>query len=252
MPSTLHPLTSLTAAGCTAVITTAAGQWPLSLAVAVAAALLSVRAGAGRRVIAGAAAILLPLGLSLLMLHGLFFPEGRTVLAAWGPARVTTEGLAFALEAGTRTGACVLVLLLFSFTVSAPDLAAALAARGLPPQFGFVLASALTLLPAMAGRLEAIRAAQEARGLVIRRGVVSRLVAVRVQMVPLVLGLIEDSGSRAQALDARGFGSPGPTTSYRVVQDPPAQRRVRAVLLVLAAAAVALRLGASWPAPGLP
>ena len=185
--------------------------------------------------LAAAAAVLLPLGLSLLMLHGLFFPEGRTVLAAWGPARVTAEGLSFALEAGTRTGACVLVLLLFSFTVSAPDLVAALAARGLPPQFGFVLASALTLLPAMAGRLEAIRAAQEARGLVVRGGVVSRLVAVRVQMVPLVLGLIEDAGSRAQALDARGFGSPGPTTSYREVQDPPAQRRFRAVLLVLAA-----------------
>ena len=160
------------------------------------------------------------------------------------------EGLEFAFDAGTRTAACVLVLLLFSFTVSAPDLVAALAARGLPPQFGFVLASALTLLPAMASRLGDIRAAQEARGLVLRRGVLSRLVAVRLQMVPLVLGLIEDSGSRAQALEARGFGAPGPRTSYREVPDPPVQRRFRAVLLLLAAAAVAIRLGASWPAAG--
>jgi energy-coupling factor transport system permease protein len=251
MPSTLHPLTSLTAAGCTAVITTAAGFWPLSLAVALAAAVLAGRAGAGRRVAAAAAAVLLPLGLSLLMLHGLFFPEGRTVLAAWGPARVTAEGLGFALEAGTRTGACVLVLLLFSFTVNAPDLVTALAAKGVPPQFGFVLASALTLLPAMAARLEAIRAAQEARGLVVG-GPVSRLVAVRMQMVPLVLGLIEDAGNRAQALDARGFGSPGPRTAYRVLADPPVQRRSRAVLLLLAGAAVALRLVVSWPAVGLP
>ncbi|BCW66685.1 hypothetical protein NicSoilB4_14480 [Arthrobacter sp. NicSoilB4] len=251
MPSTLHPLTSLTAAGCTAVITTAAGLWPLSLAVALAAAVLARRAGVGRRVLAVAAAVLLPLGLSLLMLHGLFFPEGRTVLAAWGPARVTAEGLGFALDAGTRTGACVLVLLLFTFTVSAPDLVAALAAKGLAPQVGFVLASALTLLPAMAGRLEAIRAAQEARGLVVG-GVVSRFAAVRVQMVPLVLGLIEDSGNRAQALDARGFGSPGPRTAYRELADPPVQRRLRAALLLLAAAAVALRLGVSWPGAGLP
>lgn len=250
MPSTLHPLTSLTAAGCTAVITTAAGAWPLSLAVAVAAVLLARRAGAGRQVLGAAAAVLLPLGLSLLMLHGLFFPEGRTVLAAWGPARVTAEGLAFAWESGTRTGACVLVLLLFSFTVNTPDLVAALAARGLPPQLGFVLASALTLLPAMGGRLERIRAAQESRGLVLRGGVLSRLAAARLQMVPLVLGLIEDSGSRAQALDARGFGAPGPRTSYREVTDPPAQRRLRAALLLLAAAAVALRLALSWPAAG--
>ena len=251
MPSTLHPLTALTAAGCAAVITTAAGNWQLSLAVAIGAAVLALHAGVGRRVLTAGAAVLVPLGLSLLMLHGLFFPEGRTILAAWGPARVTAEGLAFAFEAGTRTGACVLVLLLFSFTVSAPDLVAALAARGLPPQFGFVLASTLTLLPAMATRLEAIRAAQAARGLVVRGGLLSRLVAARLQMVPLVLGLIEDSGSRAQALEARGFGSPGPRTSYREVVDPPAQRRFRAVLLLLAAAAVALRFGASWPAAGL-
>ena len=84
----------------------------------------------------------------------------------------------------------------------------------------------------------------------VRGGVLSRLAAVRLQMVPLVLGLIEDSGSRAQALDARGFGSPGPRTSYREVADPPAQRRFRAALLLLAAAAVALRLVASWPAAG--
>ena len=250
MPSTLHPLTSLTAAGCTAVITTAAGTWPLSLAVALAAVLLALRNNAGQRVLVTASAVLLPLGLSLLMLHGLFVPEGRTVLAAWGPARVTAEGLAFAWESGTRTGACVLVLLLFSFTVSAPDLVAALAGRGLPPQFGFVLASARTLLPALAGRLERIRAAQEARGLVLRGGVLSRLAAVRLQVVPLVLGLIEDSGSRAQALDARGFGAPGPRTSYREVADRPAQRRLRMALLLLTATAVALRLVASWPAAG--
>ncbi|MGP4033228.1 energy-coupling factor transporter transmembrane component T [Pseudarthrobacter sp. 1C304] len=251
MPAPLHPLTSLTAACCTAVITTAAGSWPLSVAVSAAAVALAARAGAGRRVLTAAAAVLLPLGLSLLLVHGLFFPEGRTVLAAWGPARVTAEGLAFALEAGTRTGACVLVLLLFSFTVNAPDLTAALAARRLPPQFSFVLASALTLLPAVAGRLGAIRAAQESRGLVLGGGAPARLAAVRVQMVPLVLGLLEESGHRTQALEARGFGRPGPRTSYRQVADPPAQRRLRAVLLVLAAAAVALRLGASWPAPGL-
>jgi energy-coupling factor transport system permease protein len=143
-----------------------------------------------------------------------------------------------------------MALLLFSFTVSAPDLVAALAARGLPPQFGFVVASALTSLPAMAGRLESIRAAQEARGLVLRGGVVARLIGVRLQMVPLVLGLIEDSGSRAQALEARGFGGPGPRTSYREVADRPVERRLRAILLLLAAVAVAVRLGASWPAAG--
>jgi energy-coupling factor transport system permease protein len=181
------------------------------------------------------------------MLHGLFFPEGRTVLAAWGPARVTAEGLGFALEAGTRTAACVLVLLLFSFTVHVADLVAALTARRVPRQFSYVLASTLTLVPAMARRLDRIRQAQQARGLVLRGGLPSRLAAVRLQMVPLVLGLIEDAGHRSQALDARGFARPGRRTSYRTLTDSPAQRRLRAAALLLAAAAVLVRLAASWP-----
>ena len=246
----LHPLTALTAAACTAVVTTAAGSWPLSLAVAAGAALLSARAGVAGRVLGSAAVILAPLLLSLLVLHGLFFPEGRTVLAQWGPARVTTEGLSFALELATRTTASVLVLLLFSFTVSVPDLLAALAARRIPPQFSFVLASALTLAPGMAARLERIRQAQEARGLVVSGGFLSRLVAARLQAVPLVLALVDDAGVRAQALDARGFGSPGPRTSYRELEDPAGQRVFRACALLIAAAAVALRLAGGWLGAG--
>ena len=243
----LHPFTALTAAVCAAAVTTAAASWPFSVAVALAAVLLAVRCGVAGRVLAAAAVILVPLCLSLLVLHGLFFPEGHTVLAQWGPARVTAEGLAFALELGTRTTACVLVFLLFSFTVSVPDLLSALADRRIAPQFGFVLASTLTLLPAVAGRLDRIRQAQETRGMVVRGGLLSRLGTLRLQMVPLVLALMDDAGSRAQALDARGFGNPGPRTSYRDVADPPAQRRFRAAALVLTAAAVVARLVASWP-----
>ncbi|WP_232084546.1 energy-coupling factor transporter transmembrane component T, partial [Arthrobacter sp. SO5] len=124
------------------------------------------------------------------------------------------------------------------------------AARRVPPQFGFVLSSALMLLPAMATRLDGIRQAQEARGLVLRGGILSRLGAVRLQMVPLVLGLIEDAGNRAQALEARGFGHPGPRTSYREVPDSAAQHRIRAAVLLLAAAGVTWRLVVSWPEAG--
>ena len=229
MTPRLHPFTTLTAAATAAVVTTAAAYWPLSVGVALAAVFLAVRRGVAGRVLPAAAVILTPLCLSLLVLHG----------------------LGFALELGTRTTACVLVFLLFSFTVSVPDLVSALAGRRIPPQFGFVLASTLTLLPAVAGRLDRIRQAQETRGMVVRRGLVSHLGALRLQMVPLVLALIDDAGSRAQALDARGFGSLGPRTSYREVADPPAQRRFRVAALVLAAAAVAGRIVVSWPA-GVP
>ncbi|MFN3925540.1 MAG: energy-coupling factor transporter transmembrane component T [Pseudarthrobacter sp.] len=238
----LHPLTSLAAAASTAVITTAAASLPLSLAVMGAAVVLSARSGTARGLLPAAAAVLLPLGLSLLVMHGLFFPEGRTVLAEWGVARVTAEGLAFALERAAQLGAVVLALLVFSFSVSVPDLVAVLSSRGVHGRFAFVLASTLTLLPAIISRVEQIRQAQESRGLVVRRGLLHRAAAFRLQAVPLVLSLIEDAGTRTAALEARGFSNPGPRTSYRDVPDPRGQRVLRAALLVAAAAAVAARL----------
>lgn len=241
----LHPLTSLAAAGSTAAVTTAAASLPLSLAVVAGCVGLSALSGAARRVLPSAAAILLPLAVSLLMVHGLSFPEGNTVLAHWGPARITAEGLAFALERTALLGAVVLALLLFSFTVSVPDLVAALSARGVRGRVAFVLASTLTLLPAITARTAVIREAQEARGLVIRRGLLHRVAAFRLQAVPLVLSLIEEAGTRASALDARGFGSTGPRSSYREVPDSSGQRILRAGLLLAAAAAVAARLWAA-------
>ncbi|WP_285250908.1 energy-coupling factor transporter transmembrane component T [Pseudarthrobacter sp. fls2-241-R2A-168] len=238
----LHPLTSLAAAGSTAVITTAAACLPLSLAVIAAAAGLAAWAGTFRRLLPAAAAILVPLCLSLLVLHGLFFPEGITVLAEWGPARVTSEGLSFAVQRAAQLSAAVLALLVFSFSVSVPDLVAALSAKGVHGRFAFVLASTLTLLPAITSRLERIRQAQEARGLVIRRGILARAAAFRLQAVPLVSALVEDAATRAAALDARGFGGTGPRNSYREVPDRPWERMLRIVLLLAAAAAVAARL----------
>jgi energy-coupling factor transport system permease protein len=238
----LHPLTSLAAAGSTAAITTAAAYLPLSLAVIATAVGLAAWSGSVRRLLPAAAAILVPLCLSLLVLHGLFFPEGDTVLAEWGPARVTSEGLSFALNRAAQLGAVVLALLVFSFNVSVPDLVAALSVRGVQGRFAFVLASTLTLLPAITSRVERIRQAQESRGLVIRRGLLHRVAAFRRQAVPLVLSLVEDAGTRAAALESRGFSNPGPRTSYRDVPDSKPQRALRVVLLVAAAAAVAIRL----------
>lgn len=238
----LNPLTSFAVAGSTAVMTTAAASWPWSLTVVAACIVLSLAAGTAHRVLPAAAAVMVPLGLSLLVLHGLFFPEGRTVLAAWGPARITAEGLDFAGQRTLQLAAVVMALLVFSFSVRVPDLVAALSARGVQGRFAFVLASTLTLLPAIAGRARSIRQAQESRGLVISRSLVSRAAAFRLQAIPLVLSLIEDAGTRAAALEARGLGNAGPRTSYRMVPDSTLQRAARSVLVLLALASVVVRV----------
>lgn len=244
----LHPLTSLTAAGSTAVITTAAASWPLSVAVGAAAVGLSLVAGKANRMLPAAAAVLVPLGLSLLVIHGLFYPEGTTVLAEWGPARVTSEGLQFAANRAAQLSAAVLALLLFSFSVSVPDLVAVLSSRGVNGRFAFVLASTLTLLPAISTRVQRIRQAQESRGLVVRRGWAHRVIAFRLQAVPLVLSLVEEAGTRGQAMEARGFSSEGPRSSYREVPDPAFQRVLRMLLILAAIGAMAARI--AFPTAG--
>jgi energy-coupling factor transport system permease protein len=113
-----------------------------------------------------------------------------------------------------------------------------------------VLASTLLLAPLVAARLEKVRQAQESRGLVVGRGLGSRIAAIRLQMVPLVLGLVHDAGVRAQALDARGFRTSGPRTSYTVVRDSAGQSVFRVVAVLLAGSAVAWRILESLSAGG--
>ena len=195
-----------------------------------AAGIASVRAGTARRV---------PFALWAFAIHGLFFPEGRTVLAELGPARVTAEGLGYAGGFVLRTAALAAVMLAFSLWADVGLLRAAIVRRGVPAQLGYVLAASLGLAGAVTDRLRRIREAQEARGLVVRRGPGGRFAAARLQAVPLVLALVDEAGERAVALEARGQALPGPRTSYRPEPDSRFQRGLRWALAVGSAAIVA-------------
>ncbi|WP_422936417.1 energy-coupling factor transporter transmembrane component T [Sinomonas sp. P47F7] len=215
----------------------------------VAVLVASVGAATAARVVgkvaAAASVVVVPFALWALAIHGLFFPEGRTVLAALGPARVTAEGLTYAGEIALRTAALVVVMLAFSMWVEVPVLRAALVRRGVPAQLGYVLATALGLAATVAERLERIREAQEARGLVVRPGLGGRFVAARLQVVPLVLQLVDEAGERAAALEARGQALPGRRTSYT---DEPDSRAQRALRWLLAVASLAVVLSVVVPA----
>jgi energy-coupling factor transport system permease protein len=231
----LHPLTLLVAAVVPAIATLAVNRWHVSAVVLAAMVLFVALSGLGRRVLPAAGVVLAPLLLSLLLTHGLFFAEGQSVLWTAGPVRVTTEGLGFAADMGLRTAVFVVAFLAFSFSVQPADLLAVLTEMRVPPQFGFVLCSTLTLAPAITARAQRISQAQQARGLVIGRGLAGRVRIVQQQSVPLVLALLHEAGSRAESLEARGFGAPGPRTSYRQVPDSVGQRVFRwAALLILA------------------
>lgn len=242
----LSPLTILSAAVFIAVTTTAINSAVVSAGVLLGLAILLTATGLGWKVLPAAAAIMVPFGLSLLLTHGLFFPEGQTVLWTAGPARVTVEGLTFAAAMGLRTAVFVVVFLAFSFSVQPADLMALLTKYRTPPQLGFVLCSALNIAPIIAARARRIAQAQQARGLVTGGGVRGRLAAVRQQAVPLVLALMHESGSRAESLEARGFGGRGRRTSYREVPDSPAQRAFRWLALAALLVFLLFRFGMPW------
>ena len=208
-------------------------------------AVAAARAGTARRVAAAGAAVVVPFALWAFAIHGLFFSEGRTVVAGLGPARVTVEGLAYAGAFVLRTAALAAVLLAFSLWADVGLLRAALVRRGVPAQLGYVLAASLGLAATATDRLRRIREAQEARGLVVGRSPVQRFVAARLQAVPLVLALVDEAGERATALEARGQSLPGRRTAYRAEPDSPAQRALR---WALAAASAGIAAGAVVPA----
>ncbi|WP_443020293.1 energy-coupling factor transporter transmembrane component T family protein [Sinomonas cyclohexanicum] len=226
-PGRLNPLTGLALAAAGSVACLAWASWPVWIAAIALALAASVRAGTLRRVGAATGVVVAPFALWALLIHGLFFPEGRTVLAALGPARVTAEGLAYAVGFVLRTAALVTVMLAFSMWVDVAVLRAALVRRGIPAPLGYVLASALGLAATVSARMRRIREAQEARGLVVRPGLGGRLAAARFQAFPLVLALVDEAGERATALEARGHRLPGPRTSYVDEPDSGPQRALR-------------------------
>lgn len=235
----VNPLTGLALAGAAVVGCLAGSHWAVWLAVLAGACAVAARAGVLSRVVTAGSVVVVPFALWALAIHGLFFPEGRSVLAEFGPARVTAEGLAYAGGFILRTAALVVVMLCFSLWVDVPTLRAALARRGVPPQIGYVLATALGLASTVAERMQRIREAQEARGLVVRKGFGSRVLAARLQVVPLVLQLVDEAGERASALEARGASLPGRRTSYVDEPDSLGQRCVRWVLVAGTVALVA-------------
>ncbi|MHA7210836.1 energy-coupling factor transporter transmembrane component T [Arthrobacter sp. MDT1-65] len=223
-----NPLTELLAAVLLVVLVLVVNRWQFSLAVLVLGVLPAVLlSGRPRQIGLAIALVTGPLLVSSFLLHGLFFPEGRTVLADFGVARVTAEGLSFAALMGLRTGVFSGVLLTAAMTLDVPELLAAMTHRGWNRKLVFIVGSAVGLVPHVALRGHRITRAQQARGLVVGRSPLSRFRALLTVLTPLVIGLLVDASERNRMLESRGFSSTGARTSYLPDTDSHRQRLVR-------------------------
>jgi len=185
-----------------------------------------------------------PIAVGALLMNGLFFPDGQTVLARFGPAAVSAEGLAFAAVVVARlaliTGAVVLV----AATTGAEELAEGLAEAGLPHPLPAYAPIAGGLLPELRRRASDIADAQRARGLSLRRGGLPNPEAARALVAPLLAAVLDDVEARTRALEARGIGLEGRRTSMVVLEDGPGQRAGRWLIV---GASLAALIAARWP-----
>jgi energy-coupling factor transport system permease protein len=210
--------------------------------VAVILSLLMKTAGILRRLFAVAAVILLPIVLLLLVVQGFANPANRTVAFAVGPVVYYREGLAIAALASLRITCLVLATFLFSFTTKPADITEALLQRGLSPRMGYVLLSALQIIPQTLEMATRIQEAQRARGLETGGSLLRRSRAYLPLMLPLVLSSLVATQERAMALEVRGFGMPVKRVRRYELADSGLQRLLRWLFILAVPIAILLRI----------
>src|SRR5207245_5410299 len=172
-------------------------------------------------------------------------PANHTVLFAIGPVVYYTEGLYLAAIAALRITCLVVATFLFIFTTRPADITEALMQRGLSPAMGYVVQSALQIIPQTLDMAVRIQDAQRSRGLETGGSLPKRARAYIPLMLPLVLSSLVATQERAMALEVRGFGLPVKRTNRFEFADSPLQRVLRWVLIGAVPAAIAARLAGS-------
>jgi energy-coupling factor transport system permease protein len=169
-----------------------------------------------------------------------------TILWAWGPWRLSSEGILIGIGLGLRVSCFMGTSLLFISTTDPTDFAISLIQNlKVPYKFGYGVLISYRFLPLLRTELETIRLAHKVRGVGRTTGLVGRWREMRRMALPLLASAIRHSERTALAMDAKAFGAGAQRTYFRQMR-----LRVGDGLFVLAAAAfcvavyaVAIRLG---------
>ncbi|MHB8459611.1 MAG: energy-coupling factor transporter transmembrane component T [Candidatus Limnocylindrales bacterium] len=149
------------------------------------------------------------------------------------------------LDAGLRGALAGTSLRLWTSTVDLPALRLDLERRGLPQRVAVGLVGVLGAGPGLAERLDAVTAAQQARGYVRsggRLGALGRVPARAPILLPALVSTLANLTERSLALESRAIGRPGRRATLWTPADPPAERLLRWAIVVAVAAGVVIRL----------
>ena len=188
-------------------------------------------------------AVLLPLALGLLLVHGRWL-DGWVGNAQELTAGKRAEMLLPVLRLWLRVAIVLACALLWLSTTTPERLMRALFASRLPPGAAYLLASPLLLVEQIKARLAAVSQAQAARGVDVHAAWFKRWRSVLALTVPLVVWTLSDVGERAAALDSRAFRS----RARRTTLDAPVAALWERALMALAALSSFLIAGSFlWP-----
>jgi len=155
-----------------------------------------------------------------------------------GPLRVTEEGIARGIYTAGRLLSVILLSYLFVLTTEPNNLGYALMRAGLPYRYGFMLITALRLVPLFEQEAQTVYQAQLARGIVYDRGGIKRFFTLARQFfLPLLVSAMSKVDALAVSMEGRCFGKYPRRTFLREVTFT---RRDGVALGVLALAMVIL------------
>lgn len=143
----------------------------------------------------------------LLFLTQAFFARADTPLLQLGPLRVTEEGIARGIYTAGRLLTVILLSYLFVLTTEPNALGYALMRAGLPYRYGFMLITALRLVPLFEQEAQTVYQAQLARGIVYDRGGLKRFLTLARQFfLPLLVSAMSKVDALAVSMEGRCFG----------------------------------------------
>lgn len=185
-----------------------------------------------------------PFALSILLIQGLFWGQGKDLLA-FGPIAIKAEGVEYALFSIGRILVVMATFILFTLTTRPDMLMIALKQAGFPASITYIFVTTLQIIPRFQHKAAMVLDAQRSRGLETQGNMLVRSRALVPLVVPLVLGSLVDVEERAIAIEARAFNSKHKETSVIEIPDTPTQKQIRTILLALTLAVIVL--GIVWP-----
>ena len=212
--SMLSPWTRLCLLGSIVPTTFLLYDAPISLLPLIVVVPLGLASGAPMRWLGRTLVALCPLAFFLGLVYLVALPASGEIIWRAGPIALGRENAGLFASILCRVVVMLSTLILFATTTPAPALLTDLRRRGAPAIAVYILAMTVNLIPLFKHRADCVMDAQQARGIDLAGGAVTRIRRLMPLVAPLILGALVDVEKRAMALELRGGLRPHPVLLF--------------------------------------